>query len=63
MTKCEFVYESEKYFAESKAILRCVTHNSDVIVTASDMTEAMCIIGKFEMLEERLARLENGVKE
>jgi hypothetical protein len=64
MSKCEFVYETPPGpffdYAPQQAILRCKTHNCTMMgwstMTAGE--DQMCIFGRFEVLEERIAQLE-----
>jgi hypothetical protein len=68
MSKCEFVYEAEPGpmfdYAPKQAILRCKTHNCTIMgtPTATVSEFQMCIIGRLEMLEIRVAQLEHTAK-
>jgi hypothetical protein len=62
MSKCEFVFETGPgpIFATTQATLRCKTHNCSIMGTpTATLSEfQMCIIGRLEMLEIRVAQLE-----
>jgi hypothetical protein len=66
MSKCEFVYETlpGPFFDYSEvgrqATLRCKTHNCTIMGTSAiTLTEdAVCLYGRIEALEERVAQLE-----
>jgi hypothetical protein len=64
MSKCEFVYETEPGpffdYAPRQAILRCRTHNCTIIDATAMLPEGMevCLFGRIEALEERVAQLE-----
>jgi hypothetical protein len=64
MSKCKFVYETEPgpifNFAPQRAILRCTTHNCTTMgtSTATMTKDQVCLYGRIEALEERVAQLE-----
>jgi hypothetical protein len=64
MSKCEFVYESPPGpffdYAPQQATLRCMTHNCTIMGdgTLTLKQDQVCLFGRIEALEERIAQLE-----
>jgi hypothetical protein len=64
MSKCEFVYETElgPMFGTQQATLRCKTHNCTIIILAREHNKQVCLIGRIEALEQRIAQLERPTR-
>jgi hypothetical protein len=64
MSKCEFVYETPPGpffdYAPQQATLRCTTHNCTIMGdgTLTLKQDQVCLFGRIEALEERMAQLE-----
>jgi hypothetical protein len=62
MSKCEFVYETEPGpffdYASQQVTLRCKTHNCTIHMPIATEDGQICLIGRIERLEERVAQLE-----